>query len=989
MQQNITFDPNQPFEEVGDELPKTQVLKFDPNQPFEEVDTQEPSSVLSEVDFTKGLNKKLNDPKVSVDDLINFAEENGRSVKQLPKIVDNWKIWKAHNRKGNPVPSAVPYEDETPIAKAAPKRGLVDRFLDSFDLATSKAGQGEVGALSRAVEDFFNLDDAHQSQILPHLSAEQREQLRDARLVDEVKDLRGQAAALNAADPSFREDGSTVGNIARAAADLTGDIAGNVNPTYLLGGGRTVAQRVAAQAGISGGIDAAIQGTEISQGIEEEFDFERLALNTAAGGLVQGAGEGVAKGVSKLRGTDTPTSSDIEVEQDEVLQKFSSILSENKPLVNKQKEINTQTRQEKLQAIEQIKNNPNLSGQDKAIAMRAALKGEHAKVQGQTVQEKLDSEDITSLFDRISDHKPFTSSFQTITAHSGLLKILKGDVPVPSEMKLLEQVFPKEIISKVSAKKGLGDKIYDTTVDIVGLPRTLMSSYDFSAPFRQGIGLVHKKEFWKNIGPMFRAAWSDDYHRQVVQEIQNRPNFDRMVDSKLALTEIGGDISKREEDFISNLGAKIPGVSASNRAYSTFLNKLRADTFDSLLSNAKKAGIDIDGDPKAVEQISAFINAASGRGNLNVTPFEKANDVLEKSGPALTALFFSPRLIASRVQMLSGGAGQFGLLTNPVARKEYVKSLIAMGTLATTTLSLFKANGYDVEDDPRSSDFAKIKSGDTRYDILGGHSQYLTLGARLSTNSTVSLKGNERELNGEGPFGRTKGDVLSRFGRNKLSPVASYFVDYLQGENVIGEEFEAGPDLVKRLVPLFVQDVAEISEEEGLATGFAKASPALVGIGFQNFSLDDHKPKEEIPNIPEEEELFSEGAVENQEVLEAPQQVSEEPRFDPNQPFEVTTPENYEVTSLLEDEGFVVTDSDVRPLEDQRRYFNQAGGRGVSAPGTSSHEFGQAIDVRVPKGKTPSQVKKLLESKGYRGIRIITQTHGTGPHWHIEWESKE
>lgn len=168
-------------------------------------------------------------------------------------------------------------------------------------------------------------------------------------------------------------------------------------------------------------------------------------------------------------------------------------------------------------------------------------------------------------------------------------------------------------------------------------------------------------------------------------------------------------------------------------------------------------------------------------------------------------------------------------------------------------------SGYDVETDPRSSDFGKLRDGTTRYDILGGFGQYLTLAARVATQSTKTVKGDEHDLRGgltdslvegddsepKGPYSQSTGDVVTKFARNKTSPIASYVIDYMQGENTIGEDFYAPRDAMERMMPLFISDIQEIIQRDQSLENIGEAAPALFGVGYSDF---DSVPGEEEEN---------------------------------------------------------------------------------------------------------------------------------------------
>ncbi|SFR86399.1 GNAT family N-acetyltransferase [Sphingomonas jatrophae] len=167
----------------------------------------------------------------------------------------------------------------------APERGLAERFTDRFrDLWDGRSLGMSIG---RAVAP--SLSPAYDPS--GKLTLDQRIQLKRERLAAEERERRAQVDALDAADPAWKADGSLAGNLARSAADLLGAIVGDANPTYALGPGETLIGRMAAQAAINAGTDAAAQGLDLGAGVTDEYDVGRTALNFVAGGLIQGGGE--------------------------------------------------------------------------------------------------------------------------------------------------------------------------------------------------------------------------------------------------------------------------------------------------------------------------------------------------------------------------------------------------------------------------------------------------------------------------------------------------------------------------------------------------------------------------------------------------------------------------------------------------------------------------------------------------------------------------
>jgi hypothetical protein len=213
---------------------------------------------------------------------------------------------------------------------------------------------------------------------------------------------------------------------------------------------------------------------------------------------------------------------------------------------------------------------------------------------------------------------------------------------------------------------------------------------------------------------------------------------------------------------------------------------------------------------------------ATGRGYLGAK--------LEPVAVTLNQVFFSPRLLASRLQALNP-AYYFKL--EPFARKQALRNMFATLGAGATVVGLAKLSGAEVGVDPRSADFGKIKVGNTRIDIWGGFAQYAKLAGQLVSGKLVSSTSGKVSTLGEGFKPLTRLDILQRFAESKQAPIFSFAMGLLRGQNQIGESFKAGPEVVKRFVPMVIQDAIELyNEDPGLVP---LDLLGVFGVGLQTY----------------------------------------------------------------------------------------------------------------------------------------------------------
>lgn len=345
-------------------------------------------------------------------------------------------------------------------------------------------------------------------------------------------------------------------------------------------------------------------------------------------------------------------------------------------------------------------------------------------------------------------------------------------------------------------------------VNLLNLPRALMASTDFSAPFIQGWGMLSRPQFYSSFGKMFQVAFSERKYKDLMADILTRPNADLYKKSGLRITKLSDKLSQREEVFMTNLLDKIPVMKGSQRAYTGFLNKLRADTFDSLIRSAELKGEDIGKNSKVVKDIANTVNDFTGSGNIG------KGDKYSNAVPVLNNVFFSPRKISAMMNMFNP-ARYLDPKISSTARQAAFRNLIGSTAITATILGIASLNNdVEIEKDPTSSDFGKVKIGDTRLDFSGGNAGYLTLLSRLITGKTKSTNTELVKELGKGFGVPTRADISVKYFRNKLSPVASYFVDWAYGSNAIGEPFNADKDIANRLIPLSIKNSIEAFQND-------------------------------------------------------------------------------------------------------------------------------------------------------------------------------
>jgi len=408
-------------------------------------------------------------------------------------------------------------------------------------------------------------------------------------------------------------------------------------------------------------------------------------------------------------------------------------------------------------------------------------------------------------------------------------------------------------------------KVLDAGRQGINLARSMQTGGlgDFTAVLNQGgfITFGAPIRASKSIIPMLKA-WASPYQQfKVMNEIESRDSYQLMKQSKLALTSDNGSLNKMEEAYMSRWipptplkkGQPIRNVAratknvltfpnaAAERAYVTFLNKLRADSFDALSRGW------YNGKPTLEEarQISGFINDATGRSS-----FGKA----EGAAPVLNTALFAPRFLFSRARLLTGAPMWGGTWkSRRMIATQYVKYAIGVSVF----LGLLRQAGARIGTDPLSSDYGKAIIGNTRINVGSGLPQLITFISRLFSGQTRNSKGKLLPLRDSlRPFDKSSAkvefgqrdmlDVGFGFGRSKASPILGAGINIAAAKDVLGRPTTPGKEALRLVTPMTSSDIITALRDERIPSNEWRAFITLVtALGGSSNTYDSEKSKKD------------------------------------------------------------------------------------------------------------------------------------------------
>ena len=441
-------------------------------------------------------------------------------------------------------------------------------------------------------------------------------------------------------------------------------------------------------------------------------------------------------------------------------------------------------------------------------------------------------------------------------ASSGLWKLFDKKLPNRSEVAAIEKALGSGIASKIEVLANRKLDIPRILVDFANIPRAIQTSFDMGAPFRQGnwaLKTGYMDEWSRSFKAMINAGGSQKYADSIADMASTGPRALLYRQSGLDITSVSrfGKLTAREEQYLSTMAERIPGIGRavkwSERTHVSFLNHLRMSIFDDVAARWRYSGRELSAtDYKALAE---YVNHVTGRGDMKGATRVLNNafglfgkEVKDLSIPqAANGFLYSPRFLISKIQTHTDvlpavvGGTESKLVRGLVARDivHYYYNNIQFLRLAKASEDIM---GWSVEEDPTSTDFGKIKVGNTRYDVWGPTAPLMRYVARMQSGvSKSATTGDFSDIN--------RKDLSLRFLRGKVSPVAGLAWDIGSGETFLGNDVDLtsvaslGEIAYNQLIPLVAQDFIDALKynEGGIINPIVSGGSSFFGNGLVSY----------------------------------------------------------------------------------------------------------------------------------------------------------
>lgn len=455
--------------------------------------------------------------------------------------------------------------------------------------------------------------------------------------------------------------------------------------------------------------------------------------------------------------------------------------------------------------------------------------------------------DITKISEKLNDLRksfdPETSTWKSETdqiefgatqvALNNLVESLKsGDKSLLEMLKDRGYRFKEE--AKLNIVRATGRLLTDTAKEIANNSISLVASVDDSFVGRQGIftlltghPVIWGKALTASLADFVKVLGKGKADDALMATIFSDPLYMTGEYEKAKI------IDRIEEQFPTTLPERIPGVGrlfkASNVAFANSGIRIRTELYKTLRDVKLSRGIEMT--KPQIEGLGKVVNSLSARGHLGH----------RLDSPLLRLAMWAPKMLKADIDILTAHAfSDIPKEDKKVALDNLAKIILATAIIEGVATAI---DPDSTEFDPRSSDFLKIKFGDTRLSFLRGISGFIVLMAKMATGQYKSATTGEVKDLGSGFAETSRFDTLINFFTNKAPPATRSVIDITRGRDFKGDPPTLSSVLMQSGVPISIQNVIELAKNPTIDQAFGVIADFF---GFSTNTFRDANKKTEI-----------------------------------------------------------------------------------------------------------------------------------------------
>jgi len=417
-------------------------------------------------------------------------------------------------------------------------------------------------------------------------------------------------------------------------------------------------------------------------------------------------------------------------------------------------------------------------------------------------------------------------------------------------------------------------------VESINLPRALVTGFEFSAMLIQGWIMtisslvLNPKRFALAVKNMIQHFASPTAAHNWLSTLKSQPYYGDMKADGLRITDLDGKASQREDIIKSNyintvwkyLGYTLRfadqevwdqwiamnPAQAFERGISGLMNTFRVERYLDGWKMLERQGKTHAAHSKEYKELADVMNTATGVPSLGKK--------LDSVSDLLSVPYFSVRLWYSVIkQMTLLHFVRSSSVARKIAMTDMMTAMAVTGGIYAAIRAAILAGMFDdddddekwqVEDDPRSSNFGKFSKGNIHIDMWGGRQQFTVFMSRMLTQEIKSTSSGEIQKMGYNNT-RTMWGEIGRYNSTKLAPTVKFAVTWLDSRfdkdgnrKRFGDELDLQEEALSNMYPMYFETLAEIKKENPeLYTQFALSFYAGLGGGVQVYDVEDTSAK--------------------------------------------------------------------------------------------------------------------------------------------------